>query len=112
MGIQGLTEYVLAERADRLYEKRKVCNNQETERQPSALLRSASQANSRGKKKLGWRLTPSGESGLSFGMYGAEYAAGRRLEVENWTYRSTANSEGRHSRNSRIASHTAVTDSS
>lgn len=53
------------------------------------------------KKKLGWRLTPLGESGLSFGMYGTEYAAGRRLEVENWTYQSTDNSEGRHSRNSR-----------
>lgn len=25
VGIRGLTEYVLAERADRLYEKRKVC---------------------------------------------------------------------------------------
>lgn len=63
------------------------------------------------EKKLGWCLTPLGESGLSFGMYGTEYAAGRRLEVENWTYQSTDNSESRDSRNSSLASHTAVTDS-
>lgn len=54
------------------------------------------------RKKLGWRLTPLGEPGLSFGMYGTEYAAGRRLEVDTLGVSVDGNSNtNNHSQNSR-----------